>query len=190
MLLEAPFVAALNHLLEKEPWARDRLAAFAGKLIELRAPPFPSLRLAIEAQGLVKPGSREGEPALVVTLRPEAPFAMLRGAEDFARSLDTAGDAGLAEAVALLVRHLRWDLEEDLSRVIGDVAARRLVQGGRDFAAWQRDAAQRLAESVADYLIEEKRVFVRRAELDPHSAALSKLREDIERLERRRADLG
>jgi ubiquinone biosynthesis protein UbiJ len=190
MLLEAPFVAVLNPLLEKESWARDRLAAFAGKCVELRAPPLPSLRFEIEAQGLLKPGSQEGEPALVVTLRPDAPLAMLRGIEDFARSLDATGDAGLAEAVMHLVRHLRWDVEEDLSRVIGDVAARRLAQGGRDFAAWQRDASQRFAESMADYFSQEKRVLVRRTELKLFFAEVSKLRDAIENLERRIANLG
>jgi ubiquinone biosynthesis protein UbiJ len=190
MLLEAPFVAVLNHLLEKESWARDRLAAFHGKCVELRAPPLPPLRFAIEAQGLLTPGSQGSEPALLVTLRPDAPLAMLRGVEDFARSLDTTGDPGLAEVVMLLVRHLRWDVEEDLSRVIGDVAARRLAQGGRDFAAWQRDASQRIAESLADYLTEEKRLLVRRTELDPFSTAIGMLRDGVERLERRLADLG
>lgn len=190
MVLEASFVAVLNHFLEQESWARDRLAAFAGKCVELRAPPLPPLRFAIEAQGLLNPGSQESEPALVVALRPDAPFALLRGSEDFARSLDATGDAGLAEVVMLLVRHLRWDVEEDLSRVVGDVAARRLAQGGRDFAAWQRDASRRVAESLADYLTEEKRLLVRRVELDPFSTALGELREGLERLERRLADLG
>src|SRR2546430_11066708 len=45
-----------------------------------------------------------------------------------------------------LFRSLIWDFEEDLSRVFGDVVAHRLASGGKAVAAWQRDAALRLAE--------------------------------------------
>ena len=36
MRFESPFAAGLNHLLESESWARERLAPFAGETIELR----------------------------------------------------------------------------------------------------------------------------------------------------------
>ncbi len=45
-----PFSLALNHLLEREPWARERLAPFAGRTVELRNPPFPALRLCRAAR--------------------------------------------------------------------------------------------------------------------------------------------
>jgi len=89
-----------------------------------------------------------------------------------------------------LVRHLRWDVEEDLSRLIGDVAARRVVQAGRDLAVWQADALRRLADSFADYAGEEGRLLVRRRELETLGASVAQLRDAIERLEKRIARLG
>ena len=38
MNFESPVAAALNHLLEAESWARERLAPFAGETLELREP--------------------------------------------------------------------------------------------------------------------------------------------------------
>ena len=113
------FCFALNHLLDAEPWARERLAPFAGESLELRAPPLPAVRLTILPAGRVAAGG--AEPALVVTLRPEALGGLVRGGEHFMRSVEVAGNATLAAEIMALARHLRWDMEEDLSRLIGDV---------------------------------------------------------------------
>jgi ubiquinone biosynthesis accessory factor UbiJ len=85
----------------------------------------------------------------------------------------------------VLARHLRWDAEEDLSRFVGDIAAHRLAEAGRAFAAWHLDAAQRLAAAVADYATEEKQLLARRADLEALGEALARLRDAIARLEKR-----
>ena len=53
------------------------------------------------------------------------------------------GDAEFAQEVSFLARNLTWDVEEDLSRVVGDIAAHRIVQGARQARDWGREAAQR-----------------------------------------------
>jgi ubiquinone biosynthesis protein UbiJ len=182
--------AALNHLLAAEPWARERLAPFAGETIELGSPPFPAVRLTIAPDGLVAAAAPGAEPSLRVVLKPQAMAALARGEEHFLRAIEVDGDPRLADAVMALARHLRWDFEEDLSRVLGDVAAHRLAGAGRDFLAWQADSAQRLAESVADYLTEEKKLLIQRDELDALADSVARLRDGVERLEQRIRRLG
>jgi ubiquinone biosynthesis accessory factor UbiJ len=189
-MIEKAFAAALNHLLAAEPWARERLEPFAGETVELRAPPFPAFRLAVQENGLVSGATGEAAPSLVITLKAEAPAALLRGEEQFLRAVDVSGNAKLADVVMLLVRHLRWDFEEDLSRLVGDVAAHRLAGALRGFAAWQADAAKRLGEALSDYATEESRLLVRRAELDTLAGAAARLRDGVERLEQRIRRLG
>ncbi len=174
---------ALNRLLAAEPWARARLAPFAGETIELRNPPFPALRFGILAGGSVEPGG--GEPALTVTLGPGAIISLARGPEHFLRSLQVTGDAKLAAEVLILARHLRWDAEEALSSVVGDVAAHRVAQAGRAFAAWQADALRRLVQSLSDYAVDETRILLPQADQDAFAAALARLRDAVERLEKR-----
>src|SRR5579859_6590966 len=101
------------------------------------------------------------------------------------RAVEVTGNARLASEVMLLARHLRWDAEEDLSRLVGDVAARRVVGLTRKFAAWQTDAARRFAQSLVDYAVEERRIVVRRPELAVLAAGIARLRDAIERLEKR-----
>jgi len=184
-VIEKVPAAALNHLLAAEPWARERLAPFAGETIELASPPFPAVRLTIVPGGLVAPASADAEASLRVVLKPEAAAALARGEEHFLRAVKVSGNARLADAVMALARHLRWDFEEDLSRLVGDVAAHRFAGAARDFLAWHSDSAQRLAESFADYLGEEKKLAIRRAELDAFADSLARLRDGVERLEQR-----
>jgi len=177
------FSFLLNRLLGAEPWARERLAPFAGETLELRAPPLPALRLAVEQGGAVKAGS--AEPSLTMTLKPELLVALARGEEHALRAVDVQGNGRLAAEVLVLARHLRWDVEENLSRVFGDVIAHRLAGAARAFAAWHVDAAQRLSGALVDYATDERPLLVRRSELDMLAEPLAQLRDAIARLDKR-----
>src|SRR5262245_54673172 len=129
-MLERSAVAGLNHLLSQQAWAAERLRPFAGQRVEIRCPPFPDLRLTILQDGLL--GRAEGAAAsgLVVKLKPGA-LPLLLARDEAARSqIEIEGSAGLAGAVDDLFRRLSWDVEEDLSRVLGDIVAHRLASGG------------------------------------------------------------
>jgi ubiquinone biosynthesis protein UbiJ len=181
------FCFFLNHLLDAEPWARERLAPFAGEALELCAPPLPRLRLTILPDGRVEAGG--AEPALAIRLGPETLLAAARSEAELMRSVELAGNAKLASEVMALVRHLRWDAEEDLSKLVGDVAAQRIVRAVRSFIAWQADAAGRLARALADYASEEARFVVPRREHEMHARAVAELRDALGRLEKRIARL-
>ncbi|HEX5477812.1 MAG TPA: hypothetical protein VFX09_08150 [Burkholderiales bacterium] len=185
MTLETPLLAALNRLLRAEGWARERLAPFAGETVELRPAWLPALRFSIVEGGLLGEAPAGAQPSLAVTLKADAPAALLQGEEQLLRSVEVSGNARLADEVRLLVRHLRWDYEEELSRVVGDVAAHRLAEAARGFVAWQADAARRLAAAFADYAAQEKQLLVRRPELEWLGADIAALRDAVERLAQR-----
>jgi len=185
MVLATPFAGALNHLLEAEPWARERLAPFAGEALEMRALPLPPLRLLIAADGRLEAAPAAAEAALVVTLGPGALAAAAKGEDHLLRSIDVAGNAKLAAEIMFLARHLRWDVEEEVAKIVGDVAAHRLVAFARDAAAWHADAARRIAGSFVEYAVEEKRLLVTRAALAEIETAHASLRDGLERLEKR-----
>jgi ubiquinone biosynthesis protein UbiJ len=177
---EVAFCFLLNRLLAAEPWARLRLAPFAD---EMRAPPFPALRLRILEGGTLERG--DAEPGLTMTFKPEVLVALARGEEHVLKAVEVQGNDELAAEILVLGRHLRWDAEEALSRLVGDVAARRLVETGRAFAAWHADAARRLVAALGDYLTDEKHVLARRAELDALGESVARLRDGIARLGKR-----
>lgn len=193
MKLEYPFAAALNTLLESEPWARERLAPFAGEGLELRAPPLPALSFVIGADGRLLARAADaaaGAAVLVIIVGPGALAAAAKGEEAFLRAVEVAGNARLASEVLFLARHLRWDFEEALAGVVGDVAAHRIAAAARGIAAWHADAARRLADGLVDYTTQERPLLVKRAELEETGAAQAKLRDGLERLEKRLERLG
>jgi len=187
-----PFSLALNRLLEGETEARARLAAFSGSVIELRAPLVPSLTFTILPGGRVEAGGEQ--PALVMSLKPGFAAALAKGEDYLMREVEVSGDSRLAAEVLGLIAHLREAapdiVEENLSRVFGDIAARRMAGAARDFLAWQADAAGRVAAAFADYATEESRLLVARPEHASFAAEVARLRDALERLEKRIAHLG
>jgi ubiquinone biosynthesis protein UbiJ len=181
-VLETPFAYALNRLLEAEPWARERLAPFAGETVELRAPWLPAVRFAILEGGRLAPGA---EASLKISLRASALGALARGEDHFMREVDIEGNARLAQEVLQLARHLRWDFEEDLARLVGDAPAHAMAQALRGLVSWQADAARRLGENLMEYALEEGRLVAPRAQFAAFAADVARLRDAIERLEKR-----
>jgi ubiquinone biosynthesis protein UbiJ len=184
-VLPHPGIFALNHLLGAEVWARDKLKPYAGQCVEFRASPLPALRLDILDSGLLANAAQDAVPNLVVTIGSGALPALVRGEDALMREIGIEGNADLASAVQYLFRHLRWDIEEDLSRVFGDVLAHRMVDGGARFAAWNRDAADKLAQNLAEYWIEEQPLLARPADLRQFLAGVDQLRDDLARIEKR-----
>lgn len=182
---ESPVAAALNHLLGAEPWARERLAPFAGETLELRLPALPALRFAVVSDGRLRPASDEGQASLVLSFGPGVLPALLKGEDHFMRAVEVSGSASFANEVLFLFRHLRWDVEEDLARFVGDAPAYRIAATAREFAAWHKDALARLAENFMDYAVEELQLLARRAEFEQLRGALLQLRDALERLEKR-----
>jgi ubiquinone biosynthesis protein UbiJ len=134
----AALAAALGHLLRQQDWARAKLRMHAGATVRLGVVasglpaglPPPEIRLRIEPDGLIAPA--DGADAARATLLLEPSAAMLadfarQGVAGLSRHLRIDGDVMLAAALGELARDLRWEAEEDLSRVLGDVAAHRLA---------------------------------------------------------------
>jgi ubiquinone biosynthesis protein UbiJ len=188
-VLPHPAIAAINHLLAREAWATDRLRPFAGRRVRLRLPPLPDLALAIAETGLLERASGDAAADLTITLKPGALPALLARDDRLMREADIAGDTELGAALQAVFRNLRWDVEEDLSRVVGDAAAHRAVSAGRSIAAWQKDAARRLGDNVAEFLKEESGQLPRPADVAAFSREVAETRDAVERLEKRIARL-
>jgi ubiquinone biosynthesis protein UbiJ len=81
------------------------------------------------------------EPGLVVTLDPGDLGRWLLAAAGGRPPMEIRGDAALAAEVGWLAENLRWDIEDDLARIVGDLPAHQLAKTAR----WMVDAARRLA---------------------------------------------
>jgi len=120
-----------------------------------------------------------------------SPFALLRLAagnvqpETQAARTAVRGDAEIANSYRELIAAARPDLEEELSRIVGDLPARRLSQFALKTAAWARQARRTAGENIAEYLQEESRDLVSRPELDEFLQGVDAARETVDRVEAR-----
>lgn len=182
-MLNRAALAALNHLLADAAWARARLAPYAGRTARLTLPPW-RLGLTIDELGQFAPATA-AEPDVEISLPAGAPLLALSGPEAVARVVRISGSAEFADALGFVLRNLRWDFEEDLSKGVGDIAAHRIAGLINAFAAWQRRAATNLAENLAEYFTEEQPTLAKPAEVAGFVASVDRLRDDLARLEKR-----
>jgi ubiquinone biosynthesis protein UbiJ len=102
-------------------------------------------------------------------------------------SVHISGDAETAQAFSELLRLARPDLEEELSRVVGDVPAHQIGQAARSVLGFARRSAETFTQNVAEFLQHESRDTPSRTEADEFSSSVDKLRDDVDRLEARLA---
>jgi ubiquinone biosynthesis protein UbiJ len=95
------------------------------------------------------------------------------------------GDAELAQKFRELARLLRPDPEEELSLLIGDVAAHRLGRLARGALDWSRSAATTVLQDVGEYFSHERGDLVSREEGEQFLRGVDALREDADRLDAR-----
>jgi ubiquinone biosynthesis protein UbiJ len=184
----------LNKLLQREQWARDRLSRHAGKTVRFMVGGFKA-EYAIQATGLVQASDPAVVPDVILTV-PAQKLARLpavlaaRDPEAIADIMHVQGDAGLAQVVSDLARDLRWDVEDDLARVVGDVAAVRMIAAGRSLAEGAQTAAWRLAGNASEFISEESGMVASQPAVEAWSARLGDLLGRLDRLESKVSALG
>ncbi|UVW29177.1 sterol-binding protein [Massilia sp. H6] len=187
-LLSTPAVATINHLLAQEAWARDALAIHAGKQACIDTGAL-QLRLRVARDGMLEAGN--GKVPANVTIRVKlADLPLIAQHRERAFSyVKIEGDAEFANTLSALSKGLRWDAEYDLERFVGPLGARRLVEGTRGAVNGVLGTGRRLAENLAEFLLEERQVLVRPAQVDALAADVVRLRDDVERCAKRIAKL-
>jgi ubiquinone biosynthesis protein UbiJ len=195
-----PVLALLGGALERvfaqvlalDPDTAARIAAFEGRAVtvDFAGPDrrgLPAMRLVVE-QGRLRVGPALAAPsALEVLATPSSllAFALARNGAGTPGKVSISGDAELARRLEKVVRGFAPDVDEAFARVFGDVAGVPLARAFRGALAGARSSARALAADAAEFLTEEGRDLVARAELDGFLDDVDRLRERAERLEAR-----
>jgi ubiquinone biosynthesis accessory factor UbiJ len=179
---------ALAQLLALDPDTRASLAALEGRRIEL-ALEAPALALAItvdRGELRVGPVDAEREPDLGLRatlggLLSQLPFARTPGAPPVGK-LRINGDAELARTLQQLAQRFDPDWDAPFARALGPVMGPQVARLLREALVQGRRVAGNLARDTADYLVEERREVVGRAELEAFHDDVDALRDRVERL--------
>lgn len=184
--LERPLSATLNHLLSRQPVLRDKLSAHGGKAARIDAGVM-QLNLSVASDGLLQPA--DTEPNVTITIHPADLPAILADMQRAFSYVHISGDAEFARAISEVANGLQWEAEADLAPFVGDIAAVRLVRAAREASGVVKAGARKLAENLAEYLLEENPTLLYRRAGDDFAADVAVLRDDVERLSKRIARL-
>lgn len=187
MMSAIPVAAMMNHLLSRQPALTTLLKPHAGKVACFDAG-LLRLSLLVASDGFLRnpeQATPDIQPAVTIRIKPSELPAILADMRSAVSHVTIEGDADFAKTISEVVMHLRWDAEEDLAPVVGDIAAVRIVQAARSAVQNIKAGSQSLTESVAEYLLEEHPVLLRREQRLEFAAHVTTLRDDTERLAKR-----
>lgn len=127
-------VLFLNHVLMQEKEATERLVRQKGRIARVQWRQY-SVALQITPAGLFNVAAEGAAPDLMLEVTDTSAFSLaqtaLRGDKPTIR---IEGDVQLAAEINWLVDNVKWDVEEDLARVIGDVPAHTVAKVARTAA--------------------------------------------------------
>lgn len=154
-------VLVVNHVLRLQPQACERLAAHAGRSIDIAwlapAGPWPvppTVRVLVTPAGMVErdvgsnPALAAEAASLNVRIELPTPLRLVTMSMAGERPhVEVDGDARFAADVAWLADNLRWDAEHDLARLVGDAPARLLTESAKAAVRGLRGMAQGIANT-------------------------------------------
>ena len=184
----APVIAAINHLLSQEAWARDALLLHTGKEASIDAGTV-ALRMRVTPDGMVESSNSDAPPTVTIRVKLADLPLIAQNRERAFSYVKIEGDAEFANTISQLSKGLRWEAEHDLERWIGPIAATRLVGGAKRVVEATISGHKKVAENVAEYFLEEKPLLIRPVMVEDFATEVSRLRDDVERTAKRIARL-
>jgi ubiquinone biosynthesis protein UbiJ len=181
----------LNRNLPRSPRARELVSALVGKRVRVEARGLGWMIIAESLNTSIRltRESTEGQPPDAEISGSLLNLAALAGShpEEVIQRGDVTirGDAEVAQKFRELAMLLKPDVEEELSRLIGDSPAHQALRLVRLATGFGRRAAQTGVRNVAEYLAHERGDLVPRAEAEDFYRGVERLREDLDRVEAR-----
>lgn len=178
----------LQHLIAQNSWANGILQPFAGKSVRFNIALVNATLVILENGSMAIAGETNIADAHV-TIPPGLLLRLLAQDETARMQIDIAGDTHLAAELAKVLTNMRWDYEEDLSKLVGDVPAFRVGQFTRKVGKTIKDTSINLTSMLSEYWQEENPLIAKKRHVEQFNTEVDTLRADVERLEKRLAKL-
>lgn len=174
----------LQHLMQQNSWTAPLLQPYAYKTLRIdfkvtrvMLTILNSGELAIAADSATADATIHLPPSLAMRLLRQDPLAY--------SLIKIEGDATLGMEVGKILSAIRWDVEDDLSKIVGDIAAYQVVQLGQEKLQHWHGQAKNLGEMLVEYWQEERPIIAKKIHIEQFNRSVDRLREDTDRLEQR-----
>lgn len=183
-MLKSISTHVLQHLIAQNSWACALLRPFAGKSVRITIAPVNSSLVILEDGSLAMAGETN-VPDASIRIPPSLLLRLLAKDEAAKLQIEITGDTHLATALAKVFAHLRWDYEDDLSKVVGDVSANKIGAFARGSMQSLKESGLNIASMLSEYWQEEKPILAKQRHVDQFNSEVDRLRSDVERFEKR-----
>jgi ubiquinone biosynthesis protein UbiJ len=187
-MLKALSTHLLQHLISQNSWANKILQPFAGKSVQIEVG-FISTSLVILENGNLAIAGETNIPDANVTITPSLLLRLLAKDETANRQIKIEGDAHLVAELAKVFANIRWDYEDDLSNLIGDIPANKIGTFTRDAFNSAKETSINLADMLSEYWQEEMPLIAKKRHVEKFNSEVDNLRADVARFEKKLAKL-
>jgi len=184
----------INRYLALDPEMLEKMSAFSGKVIKMEITGIrKQLFIFPDASGIHITSEFDGQADTLLRGSPLSLFKMGLAANAanllLKGEVEISGDTGLGHRFKNLFSQMDIDWSEPLADWFGDGIAYQLQQTGKKFGLWSRQSVQSVSMTLSEYLQEESRDVVTETEIQMFNDAVSRLRDDADRLQAKMAKL-
>lgn len=183
-MLKAISTRILQHIITQNSWANAMLQPFAGKSAQFNISLINTTLVILENGSLAIAGEIN-TPDAVVTIPPSLLLRLIAKDESAKLKINIEGDTHLASELAKVLSSMRWDYEDDLSKLIGDVPANKMGEFSRQTTKTIKDTTTNLAEMLSEYWQEEAPLIAKKRHVEEFNASVDSLRADVARFEKK-----
>lgn len=174
----------LQHLTDQNNWSRKHLMAFAGKVVQFNIA-FINSKLLILEDGSLSMATDNADIDATVHISPSLALRLIAKDEAAKMLIKIDGDSHLATELAKVLQLMRWDIEEDLSKVMGDIPANKTASTAKKVLATAKTQSINTAEMLAEYWQEEKLILAKKWRVQQFISEVDTLNSDTARFEKK-----
>ena len=174
----------LQHITSQNNWSRAYLVSFAEKVVQFD---FVLIKanLTILEDGSLSLAGESAQPDAFIHIPPSLALRLLAKDEAAKMQIKIDGDTHLATELSKILQQMRWDIEEDLSHLVGDITASKLGETTQKVLYETKKQTINLAEMLTEYWQEENPVVAKKRHVEQFNHDVDSLKSDIARFEKR-----
>ena len=172
----------LDHLLSQNDWMQSKLVDHKNKIIIIKISDL-KLILKVDENGLLHSLNEAEKFDCIIKLTVNSFISQLINNNNSNISIE--GDLELANQVAQVLKKIEWDIEEDLSKYIGDIPAIQTTKILKKVVARGQKNIGNITGALLEYWQEENKILTKKRNVEIFNSDVDKIVEDTERLEAR-----
>lgn len=174
----------LQHLTQQNNWSRKHLIEFAGKVVQFNIA-FTKTNLLILEDGSLGMATDNAKVDANIHITPSLALRLIAKDEAAKMLIKIEGDSHLATELGKILQLMRWDIEEDLSKVMGDIPANKVTSVTKKAFSSAKEQSINLAEMLTEYWQEENPILAKKWRVEVFIAEVDTLKSDTARFEKK-----